>query len=460
MVSTENNICLMSDSYKFSHCHQYVDGTEVIYSYFESRKGATFDNTVFFGLQSILKKHFVGQVVTEEKINEAEVFINKHLGPGVFNRVGWEYILNKHNGKLPLRIKAIPEGNPISTNNVLMTVENTDPINCYWLTNYVETILTHVWYSSTVATLSREIKKDIKHFLDMTSNDYSKHILFALCDFGYRGTSSLESAGAGGAAHLVNFMGTDTVAGIIHAMDYYNTDVCGYSVAATEHSVMTSMGREGEEQLIGQLLDTYSTGILSLVIDSYDWISFIKICGTKYKDKILNREGRVVFRPDSGDPVSVTLEVLDLLGKYFGYSTNSKGYKVLNDKVRMLWGDGIDKQGIHNILYNAMISKWSTENIIVGQGGGLLQKVNRDTQRFAFKCSAQKRNGIWYDISKDPIDKSKSSKKGRLSLIKEDGEYKTVRETNDERDLLVTVFENGKLVKDYTFDEIRRNAAL
>jgi nicotinamide phosphoribosyltransferase len=457
-----NNIIELSDSYKVTHWRQYPTGTESVFAYYESRKGALFDETVFFGLQAIIQKYLVGQVVTQEKIDEAAKLFAVHFGnDAIFNRAGWEHILKEHNGYLPIRIKAIPEGTPVQVSNVLMTVENLDP-KCYWLTNYLETLLCQVWYPCTVATMSREIKKIIKHYLTMTSDNLGG-LNFMLHDFGFRGVSSVESAGLGGAAHLVNFLGTDTLAAMDTAMEYYDAPLAGlaFSVPATEHSVMTARGPEDEARVVGDLIKTYPKGILSVVCDSYDYVNFVKnILGVQFKDAILAREGVLVVRPDSGDPEEVTLKVVELLGDAFGYTRNSKGYKVLNPKVRVLWGDGIDIRGIRGILGMLDVNNWSAENIACfGCGGGLLQKVNRDTLRFAFKCSAQKRDGAWHDIYKNPLDRSKTSKRGRLSLVKVGTEFMTVPE-RENGDLLQTVFENGKLIKRYTFAEVRANAEL
>lgn len=343
-----------------------------------------------------------------------------------------------------------------------MTIENTDD-KCYWLTNYLETLLTHVWSSSTVATLSREVKILCKHYLEETSN-IMDGLAFMLHDFGFRGVSSVESAGICGAGHLINFQGTDTIRAIEYAMKYYNSEVCAYSVPATEHSIMTSYGPALELNLLNDLIDKYPNGILSIVIDSYDYENFIAGVSRDAKAKILARDGKTVFRPDSGEPVTTTLRVFELLDEVFGSSVNSKGYKVLNPKIGVLWGDGIDYMGIRNILHALKESGWSAENIVFGMGGGLLQKVNRDTQRFAFKCSAQKRDGEWFDIYKKPKDVSKMSKRGKQYLYKIDGAhgsgFQTTNEIDPEKeDLLKTVFENGELLIDYSFDEIRRNAS-
>ncbi len=473
------NIMTQTDSYKMgSHWNMYPDGTENVYSYFESRKGAKFDKTVFFGLQYILKKYLVGKVVTREKIEQAAAIAKAHFGSeAFFNRKGWEHILNKYDGKLPLRIKAVPEGMPVTVNNILMSVElpKDDDKQVAFLTNYVESVLTHVWYPSTVATLSRATKEMMKGFLDRTS-DNPAAVNFMLHDFGYRGASTDEAAGIGGAAHLINFLGTDTLPAMEFAMDYYAASLEGlaYSVAATEHSIMTARGPNGEDAVLDDLLNKYPKGILSVVADSYDIYNFVEnlVC-KKYKNRIEARDGVFVVRPDSISPIHPTPEgetlwIVQTLANHFGYTMNTKGFMVLNPKVRVLWGDGIDKDGIEKILTLLETNGFSAENMVFGMGGGLLQKINRDTQRFAFKSSAQCRNGNWYDIYKLPKDLSKASKRGRLALVKyNDGTFATVPEYQPNYqaggmtgDLLETVFLNGDLVKEYTFTEVRNNAAL
>ena len=460
----KKNIVTATDSYKEGHFGMYPDGTEKVYSYFESRDGAKWDDTVFFSLQYILKEYFVGKVVTQELIDKAEKLVDVHLGPGVFNKEGWQHILDKYDGRLPLEIRAIPEGTVIGKSNVLFTVENTDK-KCYWLTNFVESILSHVWYGSTVATLSREVKKMFYEFLITTGEKEvaDQAINFALHDFGYRGASSHESSSIGGAAHLLNFMGTDTIPAIELLMDYYNSDVCAYSVYATEHSIMTSYGKDNEFKVVDKLLKDHTTGILSVVIDSYNYQNFIEVCGTKYKDAILSRDGKFVFRPDSGDPVETSLDVFNRLADKFGYTVNAKGYKELDPKIGMLWGDGIDIDGVRSILEAFVKNKIAASNLVVGMGGALLQKVNRDTQRFAFKSSYQARNGLGYNIYKDPLDSSKVSKKGRLALIKgKGGKYTTVEEVVSaySEDQLVLIFRNGELLVDQSLDEMRERATI
>jgi nicotinamide phosphoribosyltransferase len=455
-----NNIITKTDSYKFCHHAMYPDKTEHIYSYFESRNGAKFNKTVFFGLQYYLKEYLAGIVVTREKIEWAAKLAKAHFGTDkYFNRKMWEYILNNHDGMLPLTIMAVPEGTPVSVSNVLMTVMNTDPL-CAPLTNHMETLLSEIWASSTVASLSYEVLKLISHYRNETgTQDFIK---FALHDFGFRGVSSPESAGIEGAGHLLSFLGTDTVQAMETAHDYYGASLDGlaYSVAATEHSIMTSMGKDGEMRLFGDLLRKYPTGILSVVIDSYDYRHFVNNIATVYKNEILAREGKLVFRPDSGDPNSVTLEVFRGLENVFGTTKNAKGYKELHPKVGVLWGDGIDYNGIRDILFTLRNNGYSTNPMVFGMGGGLLQKINRDTQRFAFKSSAQCRGGRWFDIFKNPLDSTKVSKKGVLALVQNDkGEFSTVSPHNilPEQNLLETVFFNGVITKEYSFDEIRKN---
>lgn len=461
------NICLTTDSYKIAHWNQYPKGTEIVYSYFECRKGAKFAETPFFGLQYIIKNHLEGVVLTREMIEKAAKLCKAHFGDEkYFNRHGWEYILNEYGGRLPVIIKAVEEGTVVPINNVLLTIENTDP-KCFWLTNFLETILSQIWYPLTVATLSREVKINIKEYLEMTSD--GGLLNFGLHDFGFRGTEVLESAGIGGAAHLINFLGTDTLPAMEVAMNYYNATLEGlaFSVAATEHSVMTALGKDGEEQVVENLLNEYPTGILSVVADSYDIYNFVdNIIGSKFKNRILARDGVFVVRPDSITPTHQTPEeemvwIMESLWNNYGGTVNNKGYKLINPSVRVLWGDGIDLEGIKKILYAVSKAGFATENIACfGMGGGLLQKVNRDTQRCAFKCSAQYRDGQWYDIQKNPKDVSKASKKGRLKLTKIDGKFVTVGENDDGEDYLKTVFYNGVLVNEIDFATIRKNAAL
>jgi nicotinamide phosphoribosyltransferase len=450
------NIILNSDSYKYSQFNQYPPKTTVVYSYIESR-GGVYDATVFFGLQAFIKEYLTGPVVNMDMIDEAEAIITAHGEP--FNREGWEYIVREHSGNLPVIIKAVPEGTVVGVKNVLATIENTDPA-CYWLTSFLETaLLRAIWYPTTVATNSYENKKLILDYLEKTGDPTS--IDFKLHDFGARGVSSLESAGIGGAAHLVNFMGTDTVEALLFARRYYGADVAGYSVPAMEHSTVTSWGRENEVASYRNMVKQNGKpgGIVSAVSDSYDIFKACELWGTELKQDIIDSGATLVVRPDSGDPAVVVKQCLQILEKHFGSTRNAKGFKVLNN-VRVLQGDGINHASIRSILYTITLAGYSADNVVFGQGGALLQIVNRDDQKFAMKCSAALVDGEWVDVYKDPIhDKGKQSKKGRVTLFKTENGFVSGVE-NGQPEALETVFENGVLIRDMTFDEVRANATI
>lgn len=456
-----NNLLLQTDSYKQSHWKQYPPGTTNIYSYFESR-GGEYPEVVFFGLQYILKRYLEGQVVTEAKIEEAEKICALHFGSeDLFNKDGWNYILDVHGGKLPLSIKAVPEGTVVPTHNVLVTVENTDP-NVPFLTNFVETLLVQTWYPSTVATLSRHIKQLINRYLEITGDP--SLIDFKLHDFGFRGVSSTESAGIGGCAHLVNFKGTDTMAALMIAREYYHCEMAGFSIPAAEHSTMTAWGKDHEVDAFRNMLRSYPKGTVAVVSDQYDiYKACADLWGTLLKQEVLERDGVLVIRPDSGNPPEVVLKVISILGEHFGYYKNDKGYKVLNNHVRVIQGDGVDEQMIEKVLKTLELSRWSTDNISFGMGGGLLQKLHRDTQKFAFKCSNAVVNGEQRLVFKTPItDPGKNSKAGRLKLVKSNGTYITVPEWADRYgpDRLVQVFLNGYVTTKYSMDTIRERAKI
>jgi nicotinamide phosphoribosyltransferase len=457
-----DNLLLKTDSYKFSHHVQYPKGTEKVYSYFESRTGAKFRDTVFFGLQAFLKRYLEGQVVTQEKLDEAKAIADAHVGAGIFNYDGWKYILDTYNGYLPIKIKAVPEGTPVTVSNVLMTIENTDP-KCFWLTNYLETLLVQVWYPCTVATQSREAKKIILKYLKETGDPAG--VDFKLHDFGYRGVSSDESAGMGAMAHLVNFLGTDTVAGLMYAREYYGANMAGFSIPASEHSTITSWGKDHEVDAYENMLDSYPKGLVACVSDSWDIYNACQnLWGGKLKDKVLKREGTLVVRPDSGDPIETVPVVLKTLGEAFGYIVNEKGYMVLPPQVAVIQGDGINFESIPKILQAVEKAGWSTQNIAFGSGGGLLQMLNRDTQRFAFKCSQVVVNGQEREVYKSPVtDPTKNSKKGKLVLTRDRVTEQWITKeagTTTEVDQLQTVFENGKIVREYTWDEVKANAKI
>jgi nicotinamide phosphoribosyltransferase len=481
-----NGFLYCSDSYKYSHHKQYPDDLVKLYSYFEARGFSSIflhePEVVWFGLYYYLKK-LKGSLFTVEDVERANEFYKLHFnGKDIFNYEGFMYIAKQHNGKLPIKIKAVAEGTPIKPSNVLMTVENTDP-KVPWLTNYVETLLTKVWYPTTVATHSREIKKTILHFLKRNTDDVliDNIISFMLYDFGMRSATSDEAAALGGAAHLINFKGTDNISAIdfiniIYGGKFSNDKIAGFSVPASEHSVMTINSKNGEYSQFERVLRAYpDDAIVSIVSDSYDIFKLIEdvVCGG-LKDYILSRSGKLVIRPDSGNPSQIIRHLLTILEKgYKEYITeNSKGYKVLPTQLGIIWSDGIDHKDIHDILFNMDNWGWAASNIVFGMGGGLLQKVNRDTLKFAFKASyGEFADGRIVNIYKQPItDNGKRSKRGKLGLYNIDGEYKTFSSYSDmphdhanilpDGNLLETVFENGEIIVNSFFDTIRENAEL
>lgn len=456
---SNSNIILLTDSYKVSHWRQYPPGTSNVYSYYESR-GGKFDHTVFFGLQYIVEKYLTKKVTIGDIMEAKELFAQHFGSEELFNGSAWERIAKL--GYLPVRIRAVPEGTRVPVSNVLMTVENTEP-EFYWLTNYLETLLAEVWYPTTVATTSHETRRLLSEYLELTGDPAG--VDFKLHDFGFRGVSSVESAGIGGAAHLVNFKGTDTVAALRLLRDYYGADeVAGYSVPAAEHSTITSWGRHGEVDAFRNMIEQYGNQpFYSVVSDSYDIYQATRsYWGGKLREQVLAAPGTLVVRPDSGDPHVVVSKLLNILGETFGYEVNEKGYRVLNPKVRIIQGDGMSYETIEQTL-SAMVEHggWSADNVVFGMGGGLLQKLDRDTQRFAFKCSSVVVNGHRREVYKDPVgDKGKMSKRGRLVLARNDeGEFVTMPEKGNEKDdELVTVFENGVVKTRYSLDQVRENA--
>lgn len=468
-MNLEDNFILKTDSYKVSHVRQLPVGTNKIYSYLESR-GGRFSSTLFFGLQYILKRHFAGILITKEAIDQAEAFWKEHFfGADLFNREGWEYIVKEHGGRLPLKIMAVKEGSVVGAHNVLMTIENTDP-KAYgvmaWLTNYSETLLSNLWYSITVSTNSFECKKIIKRYLEETHGDITS-LPFKLHDFGMRGISCYEQGAIGGASHLVNFMGTDTTSGIICAMNNYKSKMCGFSIPASEHSTITSWGKEHEVDAYRNMLKQYPTGFVACVSDSYDiYNACDKLWGDVLRDEVLARSGTLVIRPDSGDPVEVNSRIIDILWNKFGGDYNSKHCRVLNSHVRVIQGDGIDLDMIEKILQMYKTKGFSAENIAFGSGGGLLQKFDRDTNKFAIKCSYAEINGVGVNVYKDPITSGgKTSKKGKLKLHSHPNRktFSTISSADDTPQAfnsyineLEVVFENGELKREQSFDDIRK----
>ena len=464
------NIILLTDSYKQTHWKMYPPGTEYVESYFEARSGGEYRENVFFGMHYLIHKYLHGLQVTQGMVEWADEFCQAHFGQELFNREGWEHIIDAHNGFLPISIRAVPEGTVVPEGNVLFVVRNTDPA-VPWLVNHLETILVQLWYPCTVATISREQKKVLKRALEKSGT--VDRLPISLHDFGYRGSTSVESAALGGAAHLVNFEGTDTLAGIELLQSYYDAYMPGISVPAAEHSTITAWGKEREVDAYRHILDQYPKGFVSVVSDSWDVIKACRdIWGVTLKlDVITNSERTLVVRPDSGNPETMLPQILYVLGDMFGYTTNGKGYKVLTDSVRLIQGDGITRHSLPKIVDAILADGWSLDNIVFGSGGGLLQDCTRDTLRYAMKCSWVQIDGKGYDVSKQPVtDLSKRSKSGRLKLVKEHNlwsgnrndwsVYRTVQTDDTREDLLVEIFRDGMAQSMPTLAEIRKRADL
>lgn len=461
----EINRIIDTDSYKASHYLQYPPNTTRAFFYLESRgSDRNWNETVFFGLQYLLKNYFL-EPFTQDMVEEAREVISAHRLP--FNYEGWTNLIKKHGGRIPMRIRAVPEGSIVPLHNVLMTVETTDD-EFAWVGSWFETQLLRIWYAITVSTQSFQIKRDVYKFLRETADDASAEINFKVHDFGSRGVSSQETAAVGGAAHLVNFLGTDTMASLLLHRKFYGAEMAGFSIPAAEHSTITSWGRENEIEAYRNMLRHFAKpgSLVAVVSDSWNIYNAVeKIWGEQLRQEVVDSGATIVIRPDSGEPVEVVSKVANILAEKFGTETNSKGYKVLKN-VRIIQGDGVNQDSIKEILARLKSENFSASNIAFGIGGSLLQKVNRDTLKFAYKCSAIVTDGNLRDVYKQPItDAGKNSKRGRLDLILDEaGEYKTVKlesaeQISAENSAMQTVFESGKLLIDDNLETIRNRAA-
>lgn len=457
---------LQADSYKGGHYLQYPPGTEYVSSYVESR-GGPYKEVVFFGLAPFLDD--LRTPITKEDVEEARELFASH-GPS-FNYEGWKDIVKRYGGDLPIEIQALKEGTVVSPGIPMVQCRNTDARHP-WLAPYIETkLIRAIWYPTTVATISREAKKIIYRYLRETADDPDSEIMFKLHDFGARGVSSGESAMLGGMAHLVNFMGTDTLEALVGARYYYREPMAGFSINASQHDTITLWGEDHEMSAHANMLDTFMAkpGMVASVSDSWNIYRCCEYiwCGG-LKDKVQRygeRGGVVVVRPDSGDPVNTTLGVITRLADGFGASTNSKGYRVLPPYIRMIQGDGVNLDSIVAILANFKANGYSTSNIAFGMGGALLQQCNRDTLRFAQKTNAAVINGVPRDVYKNPsTDPSKRSKAGRQAVVYNPAfdKYEALREDQlaDFSNQLEVVYYNGRHNRSETFADIRKRAAI
>jgi len=453
---------MLADSYKYSHSKQYPKGMVSMYDYMESR-GGKYGSTVFAGLQGLLKTYF-DKPITIEEVNQAKAFAELHGIP--FDIEGWEYIIKELGGKLPVKIRAVPEGSVVPNHNVLMTVESTDP-KVPWVAGWLETFLMKIWYPINIATKSAYVKKILMKY---GSKEWAE---FAYHNFGDRGSSTVEAAAIGGFAHLIPFRGTDNFNSLKYAFDNYFpasgkvTEVAGFSVFATEHSTTTSHGKAGEIPfVIKQLEQNPDAQIMSFVADSYDVFKFTNevTMETSYVRNLIESRGqKLVIRPDSGDPIQVINKILDIMME------NDVPFERVNNKILfknygILWGDGISPETIGEILAFVTGKGFAAENFVFGSGGDLMQNHSRDTQKFAIKCSSiTLEDGTEVEVFKDPItDPGKKSKKGKVTtyfnteskqfftdLISKKDEFKTSIE------ILEDVWVDGEFVKETSLKEIR-----
>lgn len=477
------NPLLYTDGYKVDHRRQYPEGTTLVYSNWTPRKSRidAIEEVVFFGLQYFIKKYIIEEFNTnffnKPKKEIAEKYsrrINNYLGP---NSVGIKHIEDLHDlGYLPMVIKALPEGSSVPIRVPMMTMYNTLP-EFFWLTNYFETILsTTIWMPCTSATIAKQYRRILDKYANETSTvpefvDWQGH------DFSMRGIAGMEAAVMSASAHLLSFSGTDTIPAIDFLEEYYNansdTELVGGSVAATEHSVMCMGTNTGEQETFKRLItEVYPNGIVSIVSDTWDLWKVLTEYLPNLKQEVLARDGKVVIRPDSGDPADIicgnpngkTAEekkgVIELLWEIFGGKTNDKGYKELDPHIGAIYGDSITRERATDICERLKQKGFASTNVVLGIGSFTYQYNTRDTFGFAMKATYGEVNGEGREIFKDPItdDGTKKSAKGLLKIEKENGTYKLVDQVNWEEEKtgeLKEVFRDGKLLVDDSLQDIR-----
>jgi len=379
------NPILAVDSYKISHWLQYPPGTEELTNYIESRGGPGADPCViFFGLQMLLMDKLTRRI-SEEEVYDAKKFSDKHIGPGIFPLEGWLYIVRELDGKLPVEISAVAEGTCVPSGNILVKIRSTDP-KVFWVATWLETqLMRAVWYASTVASTSNRMKEIIYKSLLETSDIPDELIDTRLHDFSARGNTSSESAGIGSCAHLINFIGTDTIEGILYADRFYDSEMAGFSIPAAEHSTITSWGKEHEVDAYRNMLKQFAKpgSLVAVVSDSYDINNAVNnLWGKELKQEVIDSGATVIIRPDSGYPPDMVVNIAKSLDNSYGSTLNNKGYKVLNNNIRIIQGDGIDEGMLRLILIHTKKAGFATDNFAFGCGAGLVQKgIDRDTFR-------------------------------------------------------------------------------
>lgn len=483
------NPIIQIDGYKVDHRRQYPDGTSLIFTNFTPRKTRRpeADSVVFFGLQYFIKEYLIRQwnefFFRKPKGEVLTAFtrrIGAYLGP---NAVGSQHVAELHDlGYLPISIMALPEGSLVPLRVPQLVIYNTDD-RFFWLTNYLETILsTTLWGACTSATTAFYFKRLLTRYALETVGDAS-FVPWQGHDFSFRGMFGLEAARMSGAAHLTSFTGTDTIPAIDFLEEYYGADsdreIVGGSVAATEHSVMCAGGMEDELGTFRRLIsEIYPAGIVSIVSDSWDFWRVMTEFTVTLKDLILARDGKVVFRPDTGDPVLIVCGdpdapagtpeskgAIQCLWDVFGGSVTAQGYRVLDPHVGLIYGDSITMERAEAICEGLKAKGFATTNIVFGIGSFTYQYVTRDTDGYAAKATFAVVQGTDREIFKAPKtdDGTKRSAKGLTAVLKDDqGRYylkdqATWAEVHD--CALQRVFHNGQLENEQTLAEIRARLA-
>lgn len=489
------------DFYKADHRRQYPEGTELVISNFTPRSGknanvADKSSIIFFGLQYFIKDFLIETWnkgffnLSKEKVVEwYRLRMDSSLGK---DSIPVDHVEALHDlGYLPIRIRALPEGILVPMRVPCLTIENTKP-EFFWLTNYLETVLsTYIWLPCTSATTAYNFKEMFNDFAIETGSP-KEFIQWQGHDFSFRGMSSLQSAVMSGAGHLLSFTGTDTVPAIDFLERYYGAncikELIGGSVPATEHSVMCMGGEKDELGTFRRLIkELYPRGIVSIVSDTWDFWKVLTEYAPALKDTIMSREGKVVFRPDSGDPVQIicgskpyitdmyvtnTHEekgAVEVLWDIFGGTITDKGYRLLDSHVGLIYGDSISFERAKTILQRLKAKGFASANIVFGIGSYTYQYVTRDTWGFAMKATYGVVNGIPKEIFKKPKTDTgeKNSAKGLLFVDKHpdsEGLYLedqvTWEKFNSPENLLQIVFEDGKIIKEYTLQEIREKVSI
>lgn len=485
------------DFYKVGHIDQYPEGTEEVYSNFTPRSAKLapvlpdlYDNKlVVFGIKNLVEKYLTElweegffKRPKEEVIEAYKHMVKESLG---ITKVRVDHIEKLHDfGNLPLTIKAIPEGSLVDIGIPILTIRNTLP-EFYWLTNFVETAISSIlWKPCTVATIARQYRLLLEKYCKETGGDMN-FVDFQAHDFSSRGMSGLEDAAICGAAHLLFFKGTDSVSSIDLIRELYTTtsSFVGGSVPATEHSVMCMGGVKDEIGTFRRLItDIYPKGVISIVSDTWDFWRVVTDYLPVLKYVILNREGKVVIRPDSGDPFNIVVGdedaiensperkgAIECLWDIFGGTINEKGYKQLNPKIGLIYGDSITLDRANRILKGLKEKGFASTNIVFGVGSYTYQYITRDSFGFAMKATSGVVEGRRSDIFKDPKTDSgvKKSAKGLIRVEKEDDRYVLHEQQTEEEEsqgVLKKIFiENFNkcrtdVASDNNFEDIRRRA--